>query len=636
MSLQNFMFLVILKGKMKHKQVINNTEKYIAELNSQISSFSQLPVKIKTIEYENRLLRQIVAASSNPIRITTEHGEIVYVNHAWEKLTGYTFDEVNGKNAIFLQSGKTPKKVYKQMWEYLNNNLPFETEDVIDRRKDGTEYRLHSSTFPVRTDNKTLYVQMHHDITTRKEQEETEHQLASLVKFSYDAIMGISLDLKFTSWNPAAETMYGYTEKEVLNKEVSLIIPKELLGEEKRLLLDNPVLSFETKRITKYGKIINVLITTSPVRDRDGKIIGFSAIHHDITEQLQILRKLIQSERRFRGVFNSMLQFLGLLSSDGILIDINKSGKAFLKTEQLDIFGKYFWDSDKFSKDLQKAIKNTIKKAKLGKFIKQQFLLPLRNGTTMAVDYSLTPIKDDSGKILFLLVEGRDVTMQKKLEQQKNTFLSIASHELKTPITTLKLMLDVFLKRFKENGIKTNELHIINKELLHLNELINDLLGISRIDSGKMKMQASEFDLTALTKKIINKMKLVAGKRKIIFTKYPNYIVSADPNRIGEVITNFLSNAIKYSPDYSVIIVQMKKSNKRIQVSVQDQGIGIPKAKIKHVFNRFYQIQEHGKGFGLGLYISKEIIKLHKGRIWVHSASGNGSTFLFSLPLVNK
>lgn len=612
--------------------LLSPPKKKIVNVRLKQAAYKQL----KT-ENENLLLRQILADSPNPIRVTTKKNNIIYVNPAWEELTGYLFEEVKGKNASFLQSGKTAPSVYKKMLKSLQNNIPFTTEDVIDRRKDGSEYRIFSSTYPVHSSNNTtFYVQMHWDITTRKKREAVNHQLASLVQFSNDAILGISPEMKFTSWNPAAKKMYGYSEKEIIGKSVTKIIPKQLLGEERQLLMDNPVLCYQTKRLRKDGKLINVLITTSPVKDKRGKIIGYSAIHHDITEHLRITDKLIENEKQFRAIFSSMFQFTELLSPDGTLIEANKTALSFISAKNNEVAGKLFWNTPwwSFSKEIQKQLKASIKYAGSGKFIKYETTNMNEEGCKLTLDFSLTPIKNEQDKVFLIIAEGRDITDRKILEQQKNTFLSIASHELKTPVTILKLMIEVFIRKFRKRGIETKEIEIINKELDRLTDLMKKLLDITRIDSGKMHLEMENTNLTALIENVIQKMNLVAGNRKIIFAKTPECTVFCDVNRIGEVLTNFISNAIKYSHNNTTITIQLKTNKNNVVVSVNDQGFGISGENLLHVFDKYYQANERSKGFGLGLFISKEIIMKHKGKIWAKSTPGKGSTFFFSLPLI--
>jgi signal transduction histidine kinase len=178
------------------------------------------------------------------------------------------------------------------------------------------------------------------------------------------------------------------------------------------------------------------------------------------------------------------------------------------------------------------------------------------------------------------------------------------------------------------------DLSLLNQECDRLTDLINDMLDSSRIETGKLNMNFEVFDLTELTQSTVEKIRIVTKDHKLIFDSTPKYEVIGDKDRVEQVLINLLTNAIKYSAQKSEIAINITKQNSQVYVSVKDKGKGIPKKAHKAIFDKFYQLQRRD-GFGLGLYISKEIIKHHKGKIWVESIVGKGSTFYFSLPLTN-
>lgn len=232
----------------------------------------------------------------------------------------------------------------------------------------------------------------------------------------------------------------------------------------------------------------------------------------------------------------------------------------------------------------------------------------------------------------------RDITEQKKLERQKDEFLAIASHELKTPITSIKIYSQFLLTSFQKKGDEkaTGQLTKMYAQVNKLTNLISDLLDVTKIKGGKLQLNKEEFDFNTLVDDIIADLQLTTEKHSIVKEFSKTKTVYADRDRLGQVITNFLSNAIKYSPDSNKIIVQIKNEKNDVLFSVQDFGIGISKDEQRNVFKRFVRVSEHHKtfpGLGLGLYISKEIMKRHGGKIWMKSEKGKGSTFYFSLPL---
>jgi signal transduction histidine kinase len=228
------------------------------------------------------------------------------------------------------------------------------------------------------------------------------------------------------------------------------------------------------------------------------------------------------------------------------------------------------------------------------------------------------------------------------LDKQKDAFLGMASHELKTPITSIKAFTQVLLKRVEKANL-TDYVYIlknVNTQTDRITQLINDLLNVSHIESGKLVLQKSKFDLDQLVNKTIADIQVTTETHMIIKKGKVSGLIYGDENRIEQVLSNLLTNAIKYSPSAKEIIVTLSENKKETSITVQDFGQGIALSDQKKIFERFYRTRENEEknisGFGLGLYISSEIIRRHKGKIWVTSSLGKGSTFGFTIPHLNK
>lgn len=252
------------------------------------------------------------------------------------------------------------------------------------------------------------------------------------------------------------------------------------------------------------------------------------------------------------------------------------------------------------------------------------------------------PIKNKHRKIVAAVSTLYDVTFEKELEQRKDDFINMASHELKTPITSMKLYIDVLIKRAQETKDEKS-LHIlstIKEQSERLQELVNDLLDVSRIQTGKLNFQKTDFHIDELIKDCVETLQGTTTEHTLVLSQLPSVVIHADKFRIYQVMTNFLTNAIKYSPKGEKIVITLRKSSRDVVVGVKDHGIGIPKNQHKKIFERLYQVNIPGEkaypGLGMGLYISKEIVKRHKGKIWVVSEKGKGSEFFFSLPLLER
>jgi len=232
-----------------------------------------------------------------------------------------------------------------------------------------------------------------------------------------------------------------------------------------------------------------------------------------------------------------------------------------------------------------------------------------------------------------------DITERKMDDIRKNDFIGMVSHELKTPLTSLSAYIQMLHAKAKktEDNFTTGALEKANTQIKKMSTMINGFLNVSRLESGKIQLVKHEFFLDQLIRDMIEETRLTVSSHTVRFISDDPISVVADRDKIANVISNLLSNAVKYSLKGRNIDVQCKIADGKAQVSVKDEGMGIKQQDIDKLFSRFYRVNnkhtQHISGFGIGLYLSAEIIERHDGRIWVESTSGIGSTFYFSLPL---
>jgi K+-sensing histidine kinase KdpD len=276
---------------------------------------------------------------------------------------------------------------------------------------------------------------------------------------------------------------------------------------------------------------------------------------------------------------------------------------------------------------------------KNGETITGEELLYVRNDKKKVhLRVSAAPIFNKKKQVIAAVSTFDDVTTDKEMELRKDDFVNMASHELKTPITSMKLYLDSLIGRVKNYGDERamRTLSSIKNQTEKLQELVNDLLDVSRIQTGKLRFNKEEFRLDILIRETIDMLQETSS-HPLVQSKKTSVVVYADRFRIYQVLTNLLTNAIKYSPPTKKIKVRVEKSGNFALVCVQDSGIGIAKEQQKRIFDRLYQVTDPKEktfpGLGMGLYISKEIVKRHHGTIWVEGEKGKGSTFYFTLPL---
>lgn len=253
---------------------------------------------------------------------------------------------------------------------------------------------------------------------------------------------------------------------------------------------------------------------------------------------------------------------------------------------------------------------------------------------------SYAPVKDMEGQFRFGIGSIRDVTKAKEVEQLQNDFVSIVSHELRGPLTAIKGFVQTLILKGENLSLDMRQdfLSTINEQADRLNQLVEDLLNVSRIESRRLHMTMTEVDIEALCRKLLNQFRAKWGERDIVIESDPSVpLVQADEKKLDEVLVNLIDNAVKYSPDGGTVKVTMTPKEDSVEVSVEDSGIGISPEEAARLFEKFHRIatpetRDIG-GTGLGLYIVKNLVEAHGGRIIVTSAEGVGSTFSFTLPI---
>jgi signal transduction histidine kinase len=238
-----------------------------------------------------------------------------------------------------------------------------------------------------------------------------------------------------------------------------------------------------------------------------------------------------------------------------------------------------------------------------------------------------------------IIANVRDITKFREAEALKSTFISVISHELKTPVSLIKGYAETLRREDAQWDAATvrDSLGVIAEESDRLAELIDNLLDASRLQAGALKLNQSEVALDQLAQRLVKKFQTQSEKHQLNTNFPPDFPnVMGDEERLTQVLSNLLSNAIKYSPSGGQINVSGHVSPHEITIRVTDQGPGIPTPDLPHIFERFYRadsdLTKRAKGTGLGLYLAKAVIEAHGGRIWVESTSGKGTTFVFTLP----
>jgi PAS domain S-box-containing protein len=483
------------------------------------------------------------------------------------------------------------------------------------------------------------------DTTAQKKAREEQRKLITLVKQSVDLMSILEMDGINSYINEAGKKLLGFENDE----QVRSIPVSELHAPEDFDFVKKEVMpSVMTKgswagkmmvRHLKTGEIFPVYNNCIRIDDSiTGKPICVGAVMRDLRPEIAAEQALANSEQLLRNITTASPTGLWMSDAHGAITYVNQTWIDWIGLASEENLGEA-WLKSIIPEDHNKAKEKFFDGLTDGELPEVEFRINHQDGTVRWCVATGRPQFSTDGEFLGYIGACVDITEQKHLQRQKDDFIGIASHELKTPITSIKAYTQVLEKILKKKG-ETHEAAMINKmdvQLNRLTSLIGDLLDVTKINSGKLQFNNREFDFNVLVNEIVEELQRTTSKHRLVENLSPPVFVFGDKERIGQVITNLITNAIKYSPNSDNIIVSTEIKNNEVVLCVQDFGIGIAEKDLEKVFEQFYRVsgymQHTFPGLGLGLYISSEIIKREGGRIWVTSEQGKGSEFLFALPL---
>lgn len=398
------------------------------------------------------------------------------------------------------------------------------------------------------------------DLRRRWESEEKARQreayLASVTQNSADAIFSLNLDGTIATWNCGAEMIFGYSPDEIIGKRIEVLIPPDLLAFRelelitRELGLRSFIKDYETERLAKDGRRVNVQLTATLIRDKGGKPIARSAILRDITARKKAEEEILQLTKELEA-------------------------KVRERTQELE-----------------------------------QAMLELKRANEEL----------------------------KELDRLKSEFVSMVSHELRSPLTNISGAVELMLGQDLLDEEARKMLEVVGEESTRLARLVRGILDVSRIEARKLDLHRKEVDIHPILERVVTSLKARTEIHRFLLPQKNNLPpVWGDPDRIEQILFNLLDNAIKYSPQGGDIQVDAEAGDGVLTVSISDSGVGIPEREKERIFQKFHRLDtrdaRESYGSGLGLYITRGLVEAHGGRIWVESKVGRGSTFRFTLPL---
>jgi len=507
----------------------------------------------------------------------------------------------------------------------------------------------------------------------------------SLINSSFDGILAFDHDYRYTLWNPGMERITGLSAKDVLGRVAFELFPflketgedrffREALAGQTAIGNDRPFV------IPQTGQQGFFEAHYSPLCNASGEVIGGLGIIRDITERSHANKALRDSESKYRMLMEYASDGIVLYDRQGLIIEANPELCEMLGYEREEVLGRTVTDFI----DPADLAATPLRWDQLrdGKAVIGERLLLRKDGTTLCAELSarmisgghvqtivrdITSRKEAEEEIKRLnadlerrviartaQLEAANLELQKeiaereRLEAQKDEFIAVASHELRTPVSVIKGYTKMALRSVEESGDQrlTRNLRIVDEKTDQLTRLISELLDASMIEGESLPLKPERFDLVQLIRHMVSDIELTATEFSFApeLPQEPVY-AEADRQRIEQVVTNLLSNAVKYTGRYAdgkrLVEVRLQVENGMAITFVRDYGVGIPAEQQEKVFGRFFRADNVTNarypypGMGLGLFISYNIIERHGGRMWLDSAEGKGSTFYFSLPLAD-
>ncbi|MDQ6724795.1 MAG: PAS domain S-box protein [Actinomycetota bacterium] len=629
-----------------------------------IAAFADASTRRRAAQEAEFLSAMTANMSEGVVLVRAEDSSIVYANRSYEAMYGYGPGELVGCAITdltppdFARSGEVT-----DIRQALQAHGSWRGE-IGGRRKDGGAMSVEVSVTTL--DHPTFgagWIVVNTDVSSRREAQDAQARLASIVQASSEAILAKTFDGVVTSWNPGAERLFGYSAQEMLGSPIDVLIPDAGRAEEAELRSQVArgvqVEQFETVRIRKDGTAVAVSVTLSPMGDADGTISGIATICRDVTE-------FKRAEAKFHGLLESAPDAIVVVGVDGLIRLVNRQTEVLFGYSRAELVGEPVecLIPNRLAAghpDLRSSFFANPSVRAMGANL--ELAARRKDGSEFPVDISLAPLETEEGVLVSAAL--RDASERKRAEAEllereeqlaaardmaveasrlKSDFLANMSHEIRTPMNAVigmtGLLLDSPLSA--EQYEYAGAVRSAGEALL---DIINEILDFSKIEAGKLRLEPVDFEVRSVSEEVADLLGAKAVEKGLVLRTFVDddvpLLVRGDPGRLRQILTNLVGNAIKFS-DRGEIAVWARATPGTpdpgmIRFEVSDGGIGIAPDGQRQLFRAFEQVdssatRRHG-GTGLGLAISKQLVEMMGGKIGVHSVLGAGSTFWFDVKL---
>lgn len=546
-----------------------------------------------------------------------------------------------------LKEAREHMKSMNEDFEATREELQSANEEILSSNEElqSINEELETSKEELQSTNEELTT-INDELQLRNEDlKESVDYVKAIIETIREPLVVINSDLRIRTANKAFKLLFqldddteGYFFYEISNG-----------------LLNVPMLRDELTKIISSGISFKDFEMKHDFEKLGGKILLFNAMRlsgeggknsrillaiEDMTEVRQSQENLMESEERFRAIFAQASVGIVMKDLDQKIMLVNQKFCEIVGYSADELTGKKI-EEITHPDDLPKNFTsfNQLTKDERPFNIEKRYIR--KDGSVVWVNNTVSAIKGFRGQKAALTVVI-DISEQKLIELHKDEFIAVASHELKTPVTSIKSYSELLLERLEE--LKEERGASLARKLYmqveKMGRLVTDLLDVTKISKGQLELERQTFGVRELLSKCIEEMQLVSPKHKLILELSDDRMIYADKERLEQVLVNLISNAIKYSPVSTSIVITCEVQSDFLYINVKDAGIGMTERTMLKVFDRFYRgddnISSNYPGLGLGLFIAAEIIRKHGGNIWVKSQKNKGTLFSFSIPLTNK
>lgn len=559
----------------------------------------------------------------------------------------------------------------------LRHGTPVNDAEITIQRGDGTRRTVTFSATPLKDeqDRLTGVICTFQDITGRKHVEEqlreSEERFRLLVEGVKDyAIFMLDVEGCVTTWNAGVERIKGYTAEEIIGKSHAICyLPEDIELNKPQVGLQIAVKKgrYEDQlwHVRKDGSRFWANIAITPIHNAADELIGFSKVVRDLTGYHQAQERLRHSEARLSGIIESAMDAIISVGEDQRIVVFNAAAQKMFRCELKDAVGKplvqfipeRFRDAHaQHIRSFGKTGDTSRSMSSPGTVMAQRF-----DGTEFPIEATISQVYTGNQKLYTVIL--RDITERKHIEEERHQyllreqmarvaaelavrgrdeFLSVAAHELKTPVTSLRGFAQTLIRRMDRGTFDVEQartaLKTIDQQSAKLAKLVSQLLDVARIQAGRLTLEPKETNILTLIRDVVAGIQTNTSKHNLMIrTDWDEISLVVDPIRLEQVLTNLIDNAVKYSPAGGLVDIEVSiPATETVRIAVTDQGIGIPPEDRQHIFNRYYRAHasRYIGGMGLGLHISHQIVDLHGGKLEAEFPEEGGTRFIVTLPIL--